>query len=88
MLKTLLYVRKYHILNHTRNPKGFRAKLAPSHTQSAWRSRRERVRDVRLVAFCNYFSQKKKKIMLETYFMYKAIHTHTNIHINQLLFTI
>ena len=78
MLKTLLYVRKYHILNHTRNAKSFGAELAPPHTQSAWRSRRERVRDVRLAAFYNYFSQKKKKNHARNNLMYKAIHTRTH----------
>ena len=38
------------------------AELAPPHVQSAWVSRRERVRAAGLAACCNYFSKKKKKV--------------------------
>ena len=42
--------------------KGLVTELAPPHAQSAWGSRGENVRAVRLVASCcNYFSKKKKK---------------------------
>ena len=37
-------------------------KLAPSHAQSAWKSRGEIVRTGRSTACCNYFSKKKKKL--------------------------
>ena len=38
------------------------AELAPPHVQSAWGSKGEMVRVVRLAVCCNYFSKKKKKI--------------------------
>ena len=39
--------------------KGLVIELTPPHTQSAWRSRRKRVRAAGLAACCNYFSKKK-----------------------------
>ena len=41
--------------------KGLVAELAPSHAQSAWGFRGERVWAARLAVCCNYCSKKKKK---------------------------
>ena len=38
--------------------KGLVAELAPPHAQSAWGSKKERVRTVGLAARCNYLSKK------------------------------
>ena len=40
------------------------AKLAPPHAQSAWGSKGERVRAAGLAAYCNYYSKKKKNIVI------------------------
>ena len=45
--------------------KGLVVELAPPHVQSAWGSRGERVRVAGLVAYCNYFSKKKKIVFLK-----------------------
>ena len=45
--------------------KGLVAELTPPHVQSAWGSRRERVRVTGLVACYNYFSKKKKTFFIK-----------------------
>ena len=42
--------------------KGLVANLALPHVQNAWGVRGERVQTAGLVAYCNYFSKKKKEV--------------------------
>ena len=53
-----------HSLTYLVQVKGLVVELTPSHTQSAWGSRGERVQAAGLAACCNYLLKKKKKTYL------------------------
>ena len=47
---------------HNIGAKGLVTELTPPHAQSAWGFRGKKVRTVRLTAYCNYLSKKKKRV--------------------------
>ena len=53
--------------------------MTPLHVQSAWKSRRERVRTAGLVAYYNYLYKKK-----HYYFNYRNIYIYIYIYVSKL----